>query len=161
MESWEIKSTLQSLAAHAKRMQPLIDQLDPSIWISKGATNAYSAQVRSAQSQCKAVQQTATELAEHPDKTSAALDVYFRIQSLQTTMNSLVDAVRRYQNAAMADLINGVLAENDRNREKFQNYIIDVVAQREGEFAVMDKEAQRCRDILVRQPLPPVRGSKK
>ncbi len=83
-----------------------------------------------------------------------ALDVYFRAQSLETGIDSLIDGVRKYQNPAVGDLLASVLGENSSNRDKLRQYITDLAANNEQEFQVVDKEAQRCRGILNRQPAP-------
>jgi hypothetical protein len=73
------------------------------------------------------------------------------MQALETSLNSLVDGVRKYQNPAVGDLLMGVLGENTSNRDKLRQYITDLAANKEQEFQIADKEAQRCRGMLNRQ----------
>ena len=70
---------------------------------------------------------------------------------------SVVEGVRKYQNPALANLMQGVLGENSANRDRLRQYVQDLAAQKEQEFAVADKEAQRCRATLMRQQAPPGR----
>jgi PAS domain S-box-containing protein len=58
----------------------------------------------------------------------------------------------------MGELLTSLAGENGANRERFQRYIVDLAAQREQEYQIMDHEAQRCRDMLLRQP-PPAKKS--
>ena len=46
----------------------------------------------------------------------------------------------------------GLEAENGANRERFRQYLVTLAAEREQRLEVMDREAQRCRGILARQP---------
>ena len=89
-----------------------------------------------------------------PEKLSAALDTYFRLQGLERELTSLADGVRKYQNPAVGDLLLAVMGENTANREGLRQYIGDLAVQREQEFAVADREAQRCRATINRQPAP-------
>src|SRR5262249_18356248 len=100
-------------------------------------------------------------LGKQPEKLTVALDTYFRMQSLEMRLNSLVDGVRNYQNPAVGDLLIGVLAENSTNRDKLRQYITDLARTKEKEFEVADKEAQRCRGMINRQPAKPPASPKK
>jgi hypothetical protein len=151
---WDVKDTITSLSAQTARLKPILDQLTPEEWVKKGAPEAYVAQWHSAQNQVSAVEAASLALEKQPDKLTNALNVYFGLQALETRLNSLVDGVRNYQNPAVGDLLVGVVAENSGNRDKLRQYISDLADQREQEFAVADKEAQRCRVQLIRQPAP-------
>ena len=89
----------------------------------------------------------AKALERDPDKLTLSLETYFRLQGMENYLNSLVDGVRKYQNPAVGDLLVGVLGENSSNRDKLRQYITDLASQKEQEFAVVDKEAQRCRSL--------------
>jgi hypothetical protein len=64
----------------------------------------------------------------------------------------LVDGVRRYQNPAVGDLLVSVVSANSANRDQLRQYITDLAQTKEEEFQVVDREAQRCRGTLMRQP---------
>jgi len=51
-------------------------------------------------------------------------------------------------------------AENGANRDRFQRYLVNLAADQEQRFEVMDREAQRCRGLLA-VPVPPRAGKKK
>jgi hypothetical protein len=153
---WEIGKVFQAISAHAKRLLPMVEQIDPKPWIAKGAPEAYLTQLNSAKTQAKAVADSAQTLAQAPGKLSAAIELTYRIQSLETALVSLADGMRRYHNPAMAELLVGVVMENGANRDHLQQYVVDLAADKEVECAVADKEAQRCRGFLSRQtPAPP------
>lgn len=146
----DIRVVLGEISAHAGRLVPLLDQVDPASWVEKGAPDAYVAQWKSARAQAQALSAESAALAKDPEKLSEAMKVFFRMQSLEFMMNSLGNGVRRYHNPAVADLLTSVAAENGANRERFQRHIVDLVAMREQEYEIMDYEAQRCRAVLTR-----------
>ena len=151
---WDIKETIAALSSQTARIKPVLDQLTPGEWVQKGAPDAYVAQWRSAQRELTDVDSASAALEKQPEKLSAALNVYFRVQALEARLTSLVDGVRTYQNPAVGDLIVGIVGENSGNRDKLRQYIADLAEQKEQEFAIADKEAQRCRVQLNRQPAP-------
>jgi hypothetical protein len=158
---WDISQTLDALSAQAKRLKPILDQLTPEAWVSKGAPQTYVTQWKGAEDELGYLVNSAQALEKQPEKLTLALDAYFRLQSLEMRLNSLVDGVRNYQNPAVGDLLIGVLAENSSNRDKLRQYITDLANTKEKEFEVADKEAQRCRGVISRQPARPVAPAKK
>ena len=77
------------------------------------------------------------------------------------SLASLEDAIRKYQNPQLAQQLAAVNAENGANRERFRAYIVNLAAEREEQFAVMDREAQRCRSALLPAVPPRSSGRKK
>jgi hypothetical protein len=77
--------------------------------------------------------------------------MYFRVQSLDQMAESLNAGIRRYQSPELADLIRERLSGTSAVREKIRQYIVLLAAVKEGQFKVMDEEAQRCRGALSRQ----------
>jgi hypothetical protein len=153
---WDITETISALSQQTARLKPVLEQLKPEEWISQGAPETYVAQWRSAQQELSDVVVASAALQKQPDRLPAALNVYFRLDGMQTRLNSLVEGVRKYQNPAVGDLIVGIVAENTANRDKLRQYIADLADQKEQEFTVADREAQRCRTTLNRQPATPV-----
>lgn len=151
-EPWDIRAVLTEISAHAGRLVPLLDKVDPASWSDQGAPEGYQKQWKSARDQAQALSSEAAAMVRNPDKLSEALKVFFRMQALEFTINSLSDGVRKYQNPALGDLVESTAAENGANRERFQQFIVELAAIREQEYEVMDHEAQRCRALLSRQP---------
>lgn len=149
---WDITQTLTDFAAQVERARPLVEQLKPDEWVKNGAPEAYLAQWQSAQRELGYVTNAARAFERQPERLTAALDAYFRWQALAERLESLVDAVRRYQSPALGDQLVRVVGENTFNRDKLRQFITDLAGQREQEFSLADREAQRCRDNLNRQP---------
>ena len=125
----------------------------PQQWQTKGAPATYVSQLSGARAEVGYLIASAGNLGRQPDKLSVALETYFRLQSVETQVGSLVDGVRRYQNPAVGDLIISVMSANSANRDQLRQYISDLAQSREQEFRIADSEAQRCRAQLLRQPV--------
>jgi transcriptional regulator of acetoin/glycerol metabolism len=142
---WDAAVTLNAIVANTARLLPLLDHADAQAWIQKGASETYAQQLQSAKEQARAVAASAKALAADPAKLSASLELFFRIQGLETMLGSVAEAMRHYQSAADAQALIAATAENGQSRDNFQRYIVNLAAEREREYVVMDQEAQRCR----------------
>ncbi len=149
---WDISQTLTSLAEQSQRLLPILEQLTPEKWQAKGAPAAYTAQWRSARSEVGYLLGAAESMKKQPEKLTLGLETLFRLQSVEAQVNSLVDGVRRYQNPAVGDLLVSVVSANSANRDRLRQYITELAQTKEEEFQVVDREAQRCRGTLMRQP---------
>lgn len=152
LPEWETRKLLASLVDNAKKIEPLIAEIRPSDWISQGAPDAYQLQWQRVSQSIGGLQAASQKLAAQPSKMTHALATLYGLESMQGYLGSLAAGVRKYQNPARADLLMGVSDENANNRETLKQYILELAVASEAEFSVMDNEAQRCRDMLVRQP---------
>ena len=80
-----------------------------------------------------------------PEKLSFALDAYFRVQSFRMKVSSMSEAVRNYQNPAVAELIDAYLTDSSASQIQLQGYLTELAGLKEAELDVMSQEAQRCR----------------
>ena len=149
---WDISQTLTSLAEQSQRLLPVLDQLTPEKWEAKGAPAAYTAQWRNARSEVGYLLGAADAMKKQPERLTLALETLFRLQAVEAQVSSLLDGVRRYQNPAVGDLLVSVVAANSANRDQLRQYVSDLAATKEQEFQTVDREAQRCRGTLMRQP---------
>jgi hypothetical protein len=146
---WDIAVVLNEMSAQAARLLPLLDHADSNGWIAKGAPDAYARQLRGSKEQARALADGAKALAQNPEKFSAGLELFFRLHGLENMLGSVEEALRKYQSPADAEALVALAAENDANRDRFQQYLVNLAAEREKEYTVMDQEAQRCRGILT------------
>jgi len=151
---WDIRKLLDALSQQAEHLKPIIDQVQPDNWQSKGASETYVAQWNSLQAQLKYLLASTDAFSRQPERLPLGLDAYFRMQAVESALGSLTEGVRHYQNPALASLMQSVLAENGANRDRLRQYLQDLAAQKEQEFQVADREAQRCRAALLQQPAP-------
>ena len=160
LSEWEVQKLLQNLEAQAQHLGPVIDQVKPETWVAKGAPETYTAQWKSGQAELKYLLGSSEALIKQPERLPLALETYFRMQAMETTLGSLIEGIRKYQNPSLADLVQSVVNENSSNRDKLRQYIQDLATQKEQEFVVADREAQRCRGTILKQPAPVQRGRK-
>ncbi len=149
---WDLQKLLAALSAGTRRMKPIMDQCNPQTWRDTEAARSYSPQWKGAQNELQYLTLTAEKLARDPERLPVALETFFRLQSLETSVSSLIEGIRKYQNPAVADLLQGALVENQNNHERLKQYLTELAQTKEDEFKVMDKEAQRCRGVMSKQP---------
>jgi len=157
LTEWDVQKVVETIASQTTRLQPLIAEIHPNDWTAKGAPDAYIQQWGSVRNEAQALKRSSDNLVHEPGRLTTAMDTYFRLQDLEGSLGSLIEGVRKYQNPALADLLRGVLAENDSSRRQLRQYVVDLAATREQEFKVVDKEAQRCREAVTRPAGAPAR----
>ena len=152
---WDVSKSVGELAAQVAQLKPVLAQLTPQDWVQKGAPAAYVAQWQGAGQELEYLDQTAHALEQHPEKLTAALDMYFRLQTVEWRLQSLAEGARKYQNPAAGDQLSAAAGKDATKRDQLRQYITDLALQNEQEFAVAEREAQRCRDDLNRVPPRP------
>jgi hypothetical protein len=151
---WDLKKMLDALSAGARRLKPLIEQANPQNWSDAQGAQSYAPQWKAAQNEIQYLTLSADKLVKEPESLTVALEAYFRLQALDSSVSSLIEGIRKYQNPAVADLLQGSLVENLNNRERLKSYLTELAQTKEQEFKIMNKEAQRCRGIMSKQPPP-------
>src|SRR5437016_1384811 len=117
---WDVQKLVEAISTQSGRLQQIVDQIHPKEWVAKGAPDAYLQQWDSAHAQAATVKQSSDNLVRDPARLSAALDTYFRLQNLEVVLTSLIEGVRKYQNPALADLLRGVMSENNASRQQLR-----------------------------------------
>ena len=148
MTPWDFKKTIENLTLYSKRLNPMLDQVKPREWTN--APDGYVAQQQLVKTQLSSIAILTQGLAKDPERLPIALDLLFRYENFDITLASLVDGIRRYQNPAVADLINGVRNENSPARQALKDYVVDLAATKDQEFRIVDQEAQRCRGQILK-----------
>jgi hypothetical protein len=151
---WDIAVVLGEIGAHAGRLLPQLDRVDAKAWVAKGASETYEAQLESSKQQARALEIGAEALSQNPEKLAQSLELFFRIEGLDSMLVTLEEGLRKYQSREDAEALASLAAENGANRERFRQYLATLAAEREKQLEVMDREAQRCRGIMMSQPPP-------
>ncbi len=138
---WELKKQLDGLVAQTRRLTPLLEQVKPQDWGADG----YREQHKSAQAEVEYLARSAAALAAEPEKMTLALEAFLRLEGLERMLDSLSEGVRRYQNPALAELIQGTISENLVHRARLRNYLSELVATKQDELRIANEEAQSCR----------------
>jgi hypothetical protein len=149
---------LQEIGDHAGRLLPALNHLNPPAWVAQGASDTYVDQQESSRRQVLALIDEAEALSRNPEKLSGALQLFFRMEGLETMLMSLQEGARKYQGPQVAQSLAALFGEGGANRERLRGYIVNLAAEREHQFTVMDREAQRCRATLM-APTPPPKAS--
>lgn len=149
---WEVRKNISALATGVARIRPLLDQLKPQEWQTRGASEAYLTQWNTVRTEMDYLGRSLEILSAEPDRLTAVLDAFFRLERLTALLDSLGDGARRYQNPALADLLASVFAESGAQRELLRRYLLDLAEAKERQLQLLDEEAQRCRDMLIRRP---------
>jgi hypothetical protein len=152
---WQLRGSLDALLAHIKRLGPVLEEVKPGEWVKNGAPDTYVAQAESVRNELVYLQRATASLAASPEQMTVALEAYLKLQTFELLLDSLSEGVRRYQNPALADLLQGLVAENSTNRSRLRSYLVELVTNKELELRIMNEEAQRCRGSIVRQSPPP------
>jgi hypothetical protein len=146
---WERREQLKQLPEQVKKVLPVLAQLKPQDWIRQGAPEAYAQHWKSAQDEVGYLDATIQKLMQQPDRLALGLEAYFRFSALESRLRSVVEAIRKYQNPALADLIESMANESLSSRVALQQFVSEVAAQRDAEWKIMEEEAQRCRTLLT------------
>jgi hypothetical protein len=157
----QIVATFNAISAHAARIEPMLQQLKPNDWVAKGAPDTYVTQFNSAIEQIHAIQSDMAALAQHPEQMTECMKALFRVQSSHQALISLIGGLRRWQNPALAELIESVAAEDRADLDHLEQYVLQLANEKDQQYAVVDSEAQRCRATLSRQPADTPKANKR
>lgn len=149
------------LAEHAGRLIPMLAQMKTEDWVAKGASETYAQQATSVTVQLKAVQQDMLSLQQRPDALQEGMKALFRVQAFHRSLDSVLSGLRRYQNPALADLILSVSGDDTPDLQLLENHLVEIAAQKDKEYALVEREAQRCRGMIIREPVPAPRPARK
>jgi hypothetical protein len=151
-------ASLRGIAQHASKLLPMIEQVRAREWVSQGAPETYAVQADTARQQIRAIGIEMEALTQHPDAMKDCMKALFRVQAFHGALDALLGGLRRYQNPALADLIQSVAAEDQGDIERLQSYILQLADDKEQEFQVVEHEAQRCRADLIKAPVKKAPG---
>jgi hypothetical protein len=155
VDASEVPTIAARISQRSEHLSPMLEQVHPAEWVAKGAPEAYASQWKSLAEQNQAIKNDMTAIAEHPEGMQDAMRALFRVHRFDSDLNALLVGVRRYQNPALADLIESVATGDQSGVEKLQQYVLDLADASEQQLRIENDEAQRCRSTLANQP--PVR----
>ncbi len=148
--AWDAEKMLDSLRIETKALGPLLERLHPEEWLKHGAPYSYVEQKKTAQDEIGYLAASVVAMSKQTDKLSLALDTYLRMEALDRQVGSLVAGILRYGDPNLAEVLERTVG--GAGRDQFRQYVVDLASQQETQYAVMDREAQRCRGIISREP---------
>jgi hypothetical protein len=149
---WEVRKDLDQLSERMQSIQPALEKTNPQEWVERGAPAGYADQLKRILAEIGYASRSNAALRKQPERLTAALETFFRLQALDQMLRSYVAGVYKYQNPAIAELLQAAVADIATDREKLRQYVVELAAAKETELKIMDQEAQRCRSLLLRQP---------
>ena len=96
---------------------------------------------------------SAQEMIRKPEKLSAAISTFLWLDRVGSMVDSLAAGVRKYQNTALADLLESSGAKALSGEDRFKQYMRQRAVDQEAELAIADHEAQRCRSEMLKRPV--------
>jgi hypothetical protein len=148
----DVTAIAGQISRRSGHLRPMFQQVHAADWVANGAPQAYLTQWNSLTAQNDAIQTDMAAVAQHPEAMQDVMKALFRIHRFDSDLDGLLGSVRRYQNPALADLIESVASDDQRGIEKLQQYVLDLADEKERQLEIEDKEAQRCRAALANQP---------
>lgn len=148
--NWELKPHADKLGKDVARLRPLYERLNPGQWLSNGAPQEYQKQWADFLNQIGYVQNVAARLAQQPDRLSLAVETLVRLDTMMQNGVSIAQAVRRYQNPAIAEVLEGELSAAGAERDWLRKLVSDLSLTREQELDAAQREAQRCRTQIMK-----------
>lgn len=149
---WEVTEIAQGVVEHTQSVRQILDQVRPKEWIQDGAPQAYVDQHAMLLHDIENLELSAQELERVPDKLSTVVDTFLWLDRSQSMLRSLSAGVRKYQNPAVADLLDSAGRVNAGAVDKLKAYMRDLAVSAETEMEIAHEEAQRCRVQLMRAP---------
>lgn len=147
---WELKPKAEKVAEDVARLRPLLERLQPAAWVAAGAPQAYERQWRDCLDGIAHVQDAAGRLAVQPSRLSLTVETLVRLEALLEHAGSLAQAVRRYQNPAVAEVLESESAAAGASRAWLREHAQELATLREQQLIAAETEAQRCRVELHR-----------
>ena len=151
---WEMRPRIEQLGKDVGQLKPVFDRIQPGSWAVEGGPAAYQKQQKACADGLVYVQNAVARWSAQPDKLSLMLETLIRIESMDQQAISLSQGVRKYDNPAIADILDSLLNSLSGDLEWLRSQSLDMARQREKELEVAQKEAQRCRTQIL-QPNSP------
>lgn len=150
LPEWELRPKIEKIAPETARLAPLLNQLQPEKWIAAGAPEAYRRQWKDCLDAIPHIEATTARFAEKPLQLSLAVETLVRLETLLQHASSLSQAIRRYQNPAMAEILDGEVLAAGASRDWLRQHVLDLARHREIELEAAQSEADRCRTQLAK-----------
>ena len=148
---WDVKVKAEQTAREVARLKPFLERLQPETWTAAGAPANYEKQWKECLAMVGYVQNAAGRLAAQPGRLSLAVETLVRLETLVQYASGVSDAVRRYQNPAIAEVLDSEIVSASFGREWLRQHVTELSAAREKELELAEQEAQRCRAQNLKQ----------
>ena len=149
---WEIVALAESLQQDTEAVEEVLERIRPEEWIKDGAPDVYVSQRRTLRGDVANLKLSAQEMVRDPEKLSAAINTFLWLERVGSLLDSISSGVRKYQNTALADLLESIGAKAQSGEDLFKQYMRQRAVDQENELSIADDEAQRCRSEMLKRP---------
>lgn len=148
---------LRLLVVQTERYQKAVAEADTAAWTAKSGSgsDAYAPHKEALLKQIGYLTQMTNQLYAHPEKLPLALDVLFRLQSLENATLALAEGAQKYDAVKVFDELHRLMEQNIDLRTQLRDYVMDLSVTKETEYTIAEQEAHRCQAVLNRNPLAP------
>ena len=150
MPRWEVASIAQDLGVQVDQVEQILGGVHPEEWAQAGV--AYAGQRETLLTELGYLRNSAAAMARRPESLPIVVDTFLWIDRTNSMLISITDGVRRYQNAAVADLLESSRGQYSGAAEKLKEYMRQLAISVNLQMEIAHEEAQRCRTELLTQP---------
>ena len=152
---WDARRIIDAVVKNEEHLKPVLGAINPQEWYEKkGAPSTYVIQLQTAQRELSDVEITAKQVSDKPDSLPIVLDLYFRLEALEGSARSVDEGAKKYADRQTADQLTRLVADSFDARQRLREYIRSLSADLEQNFKIADSEAQRCRGMISKEPIP-------
>ena len=154
--AWDARKLIADAVKANSDLRPVLNALHPQEWVEKkGAPGAYTIQWQAAQDQLRYTETTGAAAAQHVENLPAILELYYRMEALESTARSVAQGAAQYAPRADSDKLSQWAGKAFEARRRLREYIQDLAASLQQNFKIADQEAQRCRGMITKTPEAP------
>jgi len=152
LDPTEVAAIAGKISQRSENLKPMFEEVHPEEWVANGAPEAYISQWKSIGEQNGAIETDMAAITQHPDGMQDVMRALFRVHRFDSDLYALLESIRRYQNPALADLMESVASGDQSGVAQLQQYVLDLADEKERQLDIENEEAQRCRASLASQP---------
>lgn len=159
----DAQTIVSSILREDDQLKPILGSMSPEVWYEKkGAPSTYVIQWQSGEREVNDLDAAARLFTQKSEDLTAALDLYFRMEALETTARAINEGAQRYGDPVSAQRLQLFVATNFDTRQRFRDYIRDLANSVQQNYKIADEEAQRCRAAQSKQtPCPATKKAKR
>ncbi len=149
---WQVEELADRLVANVAMATKVVAELRPREWTQDGAPEVYVEQHQVLMEELEQVRLSAMALKRQPESLVDAVGTFLWLDRTASLIKSVNGGVRRYYNAAVAELLDSLQNRNAESIDLLKAYLAQLAAHIEASMETAHREAQRCRSEIVAEP---------
>jgi len=147
---WEAAPKLKKLATRIRGLTEFTGRVDLAKLEANGAPAALLAKWKDIPARIEYLAASLEALANNPYRLPNAFEAGLTAQSVDASIESMIEGTRYYQSPPAADLIRDLLSDRVPIGAEIREYVAEVMAGREQELVTLGKDVQKVRENLTR-----------